>query len=227
MTQFSALSLMTMPDTILGSQFFPPAAYSPSQKLCLALLANSLFELQKGQRSQTTTRGKRIYEEERAWIGIDDYEDPCSFVNLCVALGLDIAYMRRGFRAVEGSPPAQHTRLGLAGEVLPEGVYLARKKPRRPYRVRIYAEPGERYVYFVTIDEAHEFYLRTQHQRPRRKGVAWERRKLFRATISHYPCALCGQQITRGEQYRLSWKRNWTKAAHEVCVKAQTQQVAA
>ena len=65
----------------------------------------------KGSRNQ-----RRMAQEAEAWLFVDDYERPFSFVNICDHLGLDPAYLRRGLedrRSQRHSVPKHKNPLGF------------------------------------------------------------------------------------------------------------------
>ena len=84
---------------ILPEQFFPPVHYKNQQRgetaLLYAILEDAVRCLGEGQKKGSRNQG-RMAQEAEAWLFIDDYERPFSFVNICDHLGLDPAYLRRG-----------------------------------------------------------------------------------------------------------------------------------
>jgi len=84
---------------ILPEQFFPPVHCKNQQRgetaLLYAILEDAVRCLEEGQKNGSRNQG-RMAQEAEAWLFIDDYERPFSFVNICDHLGLDPAYLRRG-----------------------------------------------------------------------------------------------------------------------------------
>ena len=84
-----------VPDTILPAQFFRRSAFLPPEKrLMIAVLARASLDLQT-HAGTGTPRARRHRAEVEAWFASDDAVWPCSFVNLCHALDLDAAAVRR------------------------------------------------------------------------------------------------------------------------------------
>ena len=85
-----------IPDiTILPAQFFRRSgALPPERRLMMAVLAKALLDLQT-HAGTGTPRARRHLAEVEAWFASDDHVWPCSFVNLCHALDLDAAAVRR------------------------------------------------------------------------------------------------------------------------------------
>jgi hypothetical protein len=83
-----------VPETILPEQFFrPSAALPPEKRLMLAVLEAALLDLQRSA-GASTPRARRLADEVDAWFRADDEGWPCSFVNVCQALGLDVSAVR-------------------------------------------------------------------------------------------------------------------------------------
>jgi len=96
---------------ILPEQFFPPVHCKNQQRgetaLLYAILEDAVRCLEEGQKKGSRNQG-RMAQEAEAWLFIDDYERPFSFVNICDHLGLDPTYLRRGLecrRSLRGSVP--------------------------------------------------------------------------------------------------------------------------
>ena len=85
-----------VPDiTILPAQFFRRSgALPPERRLMMAVLRKALLDLQT-HAGTGTPRARRHLAEVEAWFASDDHVWPCSFVNLCHALDLDAAAVRR------------------------------------------------------------------------------------------------------------------------------------
>ena len=95
----AALGCLGGPDvpdiTILPAQCFPGSgALPPERRLMMAVLARALLDLQT-HAGTGTPRARRHLAEVEAWFASDDHVWPCSFVNLCHALDLDAAAVRR------------------------------------------------------------------------------------------------------------------------------------
>ena len=95
----AALGCLGGPDvpdiTILPAQCFSGSgALPPERRLMMAVLARALLDLQT-HAGTGTQRARRHLAEVEAWFASDDAVWPCSFVNLCHALDLDAAAVRR------------------------------------------------------------------------------------------------------------------------------------
>ena len=83
-----------VPEAILPEQFFRPSAALPAEKrLMLAVLEGALLDLQRSADARTP-RARRLADEVGAWFAADDEGWPCSFLNVCQALGLDVSAVR-------------------------------------------------------------------------------------------------------------------------------------
>jgi len=83
-----------VPEAILPEQFFRPSAVLPPEKrLMLAVLEGALLDLQKSAGARTPS-ARRLADEVDAWFAADDEGWPCSFLNVCRALGLDVSAVR-------------------------------------------------------------------------------------------------------------------------------------
>ena len=95
----SVLGCLGGPDVpdiaILPAQFFRRSgALPPERRLMMAVLRKALLDLQT-HAGTGTPRARRHLAEVEAWFASDDHVWPCSFVNLCHALDLDAAAVRR------------------------------------------------------------------------------------------------------------------------------------
>jgi hypothetical protein len=95
----AALGCLGGPDvpdiTILPAQCFSGSgALPPERRLMMAVLARALLDLQT-HAGTGTPRARPHPAEVEAWFASDDHVWPCSFVNLCHALDLDAAAVRR------------------------------------------------------------------------------------------------------------------------------------
>jgi len=83
-----------VPETILPEQFFrPSAALPPEKRLMLAVLEGALLDLQRSAGARTP-RARRLADEVDTWFAANDEGWPCSFLNVCQALGLDASAVR-------------------------------------------------------------------------------------------------------------------------------------
>jgi hypothetical protein len=83
-----------VPEAILPEQFFRPSvALPPEKRLMLAVLEGALLDLQRSAVARTP-RARRRTDEVAAWFAADDEGWPCSFLNVCQALGLDVSAVR-------------------------------------------------------------------------------------------------------------------------------------
>jgi len=64
------------------------AANSPHAALFLAVLDNGVTQYRR-YAGMETRRGMRLFQEAEDWIMDNDYTWPCSFVNICLTLGID------------------------------------------------------------------------------------------------------------------------------------------
>ena len=87
------------PETVLPSQFFArptvDASLQPEKRLMLAVLEDAVGTFQKYANARDRA-GQKLFAEVEDWFASDDQEWPYSFVNICHALGLEPAYLRRG-----------------------------------------------------------------------------------------------------------------------------------
>src|SRR3989442_8376217 len=91
-----------VPEAILPEQFFrPSAALPPEKRLMLAVLEGALLDLQRSA-GVRTARARRLADEVDAWFAADDEGWPCSFLNVCQALGLDVSAVREPGSRVGG-----------------------------------------------------------------------------------------------------------------------------
>ena len=106
------------PDAVLSAQFYATFKRSPYKepelRLMAAVLEDAISCLSMKMRRATARQRKQI-EEARHWLAVeDDSEWIFSFRNICDALGINPAYLRRGLiqwaAAAESSPPPRHRR---------------------------------------------------------------------------------------------------------------------
>jgi len=85
---------------VMPVQFHTPAseAWWPGEKrLMLAVLTDAIDILMKGP-GVNDPRRTTVFEETVAWFTRDDADWPCSFVNVCDALGIDARAVRDAIR---------------------------------------------------------------------------------------------------------------------------------
>lgn len=135
MSRLSALGESCWDDAypMLPVQFAETAregsVHQPERRLMLAVLSDAIVALQRrGARIPGFTRGH--HDEAVRWLLSDDRRWPCSFVNVCEALGLEPEPIRRAALAL---------RLGFArGTTRP----TARRRILAGRRVAPFAETG-------------------------------------------------------------------------------------
>jgi len=104
-----------VPETILPEQFFRPSAAPPAEKrLMLAVLEEALLDLQRSAGARTS-RARRLADEVEGWFAADDEGWPCSFLNVCQALGLDVSGVRTRVARWRRMAPANGVSLPLEG----------------------------------------------------------------------------------------------------------------
>lgn len=86
-----------------------PDSLQPERLLMLAVLEEAVGTYCKYVGARTR-RAARLFREAETWCASDDTRWPYSFVNICHALGIDVAYLRSGLvrwrkRALSGSRP--------------------------------------------------------------------------------------------------------------------------
>src|SRR5581483_4060241 len=91
------------PQTILPVQFHAPRATGQARRLLLAILEDALRIHRKYGRVPGARRRRLVAETER-WLFSDDTSWPFSLVNVCHALGIDVAWLRAELR--RGAPVA-------------------------------------------------------------------------------------------------------------------------
>jgi hypothetical protein len=101
------------PAAVLPEQFYPKpedkAVSQGIQALMHAVLDDALWTWKK----QFITKGRRaqrLAREAEEWFFSENDSWPFSFVNVCEALGLDPAYIRRGIHQWRHRPPASASR---------------------------------------------------------------------------------------------------------------------
>jgi hypothetical protein len=114
-------------DLTSASRILPPAAILPEQfhasprkatsfsreaSLMRSVLEDAIDCLQQPA-SKNTPEVQRLAQDAELWFFADDDHWPFSFMNICAALGLDAAYVRRGLQPWRqpSLPPAKTRRL--------------------------------------------------------------------------------------------------------------------
>ncbi len=94
---------------VMPVQFHTPAseAWWPGEKrLMLAVLTDAIDILMKGP-GVNDPRRTTVFDETVAWFTRDDADWPCSFVNVCDALGIDARAVRAAItRRMPRLPPS-------------------------------------------------------------------------------------------------------------------------
>lgn len=92
-------SLQFEPDTFLPSQWHrnvvADSSHVPEKRLLLAILEEAVATVQRYVLDDRR-RGRRLYREAEQWILSNDLSWPCTFCNICDALGIDPVYLRHG-----------------------------------------------------------------------------------------------------------------------------------
>ena len=87
------------PESVLPSQYFAEAAVDASlqaeKRLMLAVLEDAVGTFQKYVNARDRSALK-LFTEVEDWFASDDQDWPYSFLNIGQALGLEVAYLRRG-----------------------------------------------------------------------------------------------------------------------------------
>ena len=90
-----------IPEAVLPEQFYGPprgtARTSGQVALMRAVLTDAIACYQK-QFLAKGRRSERVAKEAEEWLFGDNESWPFAFVNVCAALGMDPAYVRRGLR---------------------------------------------------------------------------------------------------------------------------------
>lgn len=93
------LRIELAPETVLPAQFNTGArndsSLCPEKRLMLAVLEEAVADYQRFLVA-TSNEGRRLFREAEDWFADDDTEWPCSFANICSALGFEVSYVRRG-----------------------------------------------------------------------------------------------------------------------------------
>jgi hypothetical protein len=87
---------MVLPAQIFGKPGLD-ASLVPEKRLLLAVLEEAVVTFQR-YATEHGRRGRRLFREAEEWMGSEELCWPCSFRNICDALGLDPGYLRQGLR---------------------------------------------------------------------------------------------------------------------------------
>ena len=122
-------------DPLIPIQFFETfrrqSHLEPERLLMLAVLEDAVTCLIK-YASASSGRSKRLFDETQAWILLEDEDWLFSFRNVCSALGMDPAYVRRGLIQLAET---ERTRANES-RIARRPASSARRVPReRPVRV--------------------------------------------------------------------------------------------
>ncbi len=127
-------------DPLSSSEFFATfkrtAYLEPEKILMLAVLQDAIICLQK-YRASGSRRNKRLFDEAKEWIQLDDRDWPFSFNNVCEAVSLNPGYLRRGLIQMSHRQTASGLRRKVIGSVITGGMKLAAgDRPSRPVAPR-------------------------------------------------------------------------------------------
>lgn len=104
---------------VLPEQFSHPPALStvlPGHITLRWAVLLDAYNLLTRPSKKNGRRQQRLAKETKEWFFTDDAEWPFSFVNLCAALGLDPAYIRRGLlRALQNTTEKRPQRRRYTG----------------------------------------------------------------------------------------------------------------
>ena len=109
-------------DLIVPSQFFDRIkvenSAQPEKRLMLAVMEDAISTFQKSVRG-LTRRQRRLLRETEEWVGSADNHWPFSFENICAALDIEPAYLRRGLNDWKGTLLAQYEQTSATGPLSP------------------------------------------------------------------------------------------------------------
>jgi hypothetical protein len=89
------------PAAVFPEQFYGPprgAAHTRSEVALMRAVLEDALDCVQQQFVSGGRRTQRLAHEAEEWLFSDDNHWPCSFVNVCRALGLEPAYLRRGLK---------------------------------------------------------------------------------------------------------------------------------
>jgi hypothetical protein len=109
-------------DLMVPSQFFDRIkvehSAQPEKRLMLAVMEDAISTFQKSVRG-LTRRQRRLLRETEEWMSEADNHWPFSFENICTALDIEPAYLRRGLKDWKGTLLAQYERTSAMGPLSP------------------------------------------------------------------------------------------------------------
>jgi hypothetical protein len=73
----------------------PGAVQQPERRLMLAVLEEAVLTFQRDA-TASTAAARRRFEEVQGWFASDETASPFSFGSICLALGIEVAYLRAG-----------------------------------------------------------------------------------------------------------------------------------
>ena len=158
-----------VPDAVMPVQYFCGYAKTGEQRLMWAILDDALDQLQKGKLASGTLKGQEMAEEVEDWIAKDDHSWPCSFINICAAIGLDPDYIRQGvlrkFTKFDG-----YLRRDSNGEVLPRVIQYMSQYRTKPYHFTTWVNKKSQHHAFNTLAQAVAAYTRHYKARKAKGG---------------------------------------------------------
>lgn len=106
---------LTDADDLLSAQRFTPPRPLPEseRRLRLAILEDALRYYHQ-YRDATDRRSRALYEDAAEWFTSADRSEAFAFENVCDALGLDAAFIRRGLRRWDERAERRVVRLAVA-----------------------------------------------------------------------------------------------------------------
>jgi AraC-like DNA-binding protein len=109
-------------DLMVPSQFFDRIkvehSAQPEKRLMLAVMEDAISTFQKSVRG-LTRRQRRLLRETEEWMSEADNHWPFSFENICAALDIEPAYLRRGLKDWKGMLLAQYEQTSATGPFSP------------------------------------------------------------------------------------------------------------
>lgn len=104
------LMSLFQPDVLLADQFAATFrardSLGPEKRLILAVLEDAIYCFQKYM-SAADRRSAALFRDAEEWMMEDNNDWPFSFENVCLALGLNPSYVRRGLLCWRGQKIAQ------------------------------------------------------------------------------------------------------------------------
>lgn len=144
-------------ETQMGELGFDVSDYIPAhegvqkffcneQRLMLAVLEECLATIQRPAGRETKV-GQKAKAEALEWVREEDERWPYSFVNICMALNIDVGFIRKGIE-----------EWSVQQGALPRGIIWDRWCKETPYRVCAYVNNRRVYDRFETLAEAQAFH---------------------------------------------------------------------